>query len=188
MGLLAPWVARGLFIEAAICEEAAVQLRVWIRTTRMLNYLRKVFVYDRWANGEVLSSLVSCKTPSGRSIQLLAHILSAQKLWFERMMGQPQSLPVWPEYGFKECEALQLELAELWQDYFETLRDGELERRVEYKNSKGEKFESRVEDILTHVAMHGTYHRGQIAADMRAAGMTPAYTDFIHAVRQSFVR
>lgn len=35
--------------------------------------------------------------------------------------------------------------------------------------------------------MHSTYHRGQIAAAMRKAGATPAYTDFIHAVRQGFV-
>ena len=38
-----------------------------------------------------------------------------------------------------------------------------------------------------HVLMHSAYHRGQIAADMRAAGLTPAYTDFIHSVRQGFV-
>lgn len=154
----------------------------------MLDYLRRLLVYDCWANGEVLTSLASSKAPSGRSIQLLAHILSAQKLWYERVLGQPQSLPVWPECGLKECEALQMDLAGIWQPYFENLRESELERQVEYKNSKGEKFKSRVEDILTHVAMHGTYHRGQIAADMRASGDTPAYTDFIHAVRQSFVR
>jgi uncharacterized damage-inducible protein DinB len=37
------------------------------------------------------------------------------------------------------------------------------------------------------VIMHSAYHRGQIASDMRAAGFTPAYTDFIHAIRQGFV-
>jgi uncharacterized damage-inducible protein DinB len=44
-----------------------------------------------------------------------------------------------------------------------------------------------VEDILTHVLLHSAYHRGQIASQTRAAGGTPAYTDFIHAVRQGFV-
>jgi uncharacterized damage-inducible protein DinB len=38
-----------------------------------------------------------------------------------------------------------------------------------------------------HVIMHSAYHRGQIAADTRAAGFTPAYTDFIHAIRNEFV-
>jgi uncharacterized damage-inducible protein DinB len=37
------------------------------------------------------------------------------------------------------------------------------------------------------VLFHSAYHRGQIASQMRAAGFTPAYTDFIHAVREGFI-
>jgi uncharacterized damage-inducible protein DinB len=40
-----------------------------------------------------------------------------------------------------------------------------------------------VDDIATHVVFHSHYHRGQIASLVRAAGHTPAYTDFIHAIR-----
>jgi uncharacterized damage-inducible protein DinB len=58
---------------------------------------------------------------------------------------------------------------------------------VDYQNSKGENWKSRIDDILMHVITHSAYHRGQIAADMRSAGMNPAYTDFIHSVRQGFV-
>ena len=65
--------------------------------------------------------------------------------------------------------------------------EASLDDQVEYRNSKGELWRSRVEDILTHVLFHSTYHRGQIALLMRASGMEPAYTDFIHAVRQRFV-
>ena len=64
---------------------------------------------------------------------------------------------------------------------------GLFNRMVEYRNSKGEAWSNRVEDILTHVLMHSAYHRGQIALEMRAAGTEPAYTDFIHAVRQGFL-
>ena len=62
-----------------------------------------------------------------------------------------------------------------------------LNEKIEYRNSKGEPWSSRVEDILTHVLFHSAYHRGQVALEMRAAGLEPAYTDFIHAVRQGFV-
>ncbi len=58
---------------------------------------------------------------------------------------------------------------------------------VVYKNSKGEPWTSTVEDILTHVVLHSAYHRGQIASLMRAGGEQPAYTDFIHAVRQGLI-
>ena len=58
---------------------------------------------------------------------------------------------------------------------------------VAYRNSKGEPWTSTVGDILTHVVTHSAYHRGQVASELRAAGFEPAYTDFIHAVRQGFL-
>jgi len=39
-------------------------------------------------------------------------------------------------------------------------------------------------DILTQVATHGAYHRGQIAKAIRRGGGTPADTDFIIFVRE----
>ena len=62
-----------------------------------------------------------------------------------------------------------------------------LDDKVEYRNSKGESWSSSVEDILAHVLLHSAYHRGQIALQMRSSGIAPAYTDFIHAVRQGLV-
>ena len=52
---------------------------------------------------------------------------------------------------------------------------------------ENELWSSRVGDILMHVLFHSAYHRGQIALQMRASGVAPAYTDYIHAVRQEFV-
>jgi uncharacterized damage-inducible protein DinB len=79
------------------------------------------------------------------------------------------------------------QLPQLWKQYLASMNEDGLSRALTYKNTKGESFTSQKQDILMHVIMHSAYHRGQIAADMRAAGFTPAYTDFIHAVRQEFV-
>jgi len=62
-----------------------------------------------------------------------------------------------------------------------------LSQMISYKNSRGEAWTSAVQDVLTHVLMHSAYHRGQIASHMRVSGQTPAYTDFIHAVRQGLI-
>jgi uncharacterized damage-inducible protein DinB len=35
--------------------------------------------------------------------------------------------------------------------------------------------------------IHGAHHRGQIIAELRAAGAEPPYTDYIHSVRQGFL-
>jgi uncharacterized damage-inducible protein DinB len=154
----------------------------------MRDYLHKLFRYDEWANREILTQMRSMDPSALRAIQLLAHVLSAEQLWFERLTSREQSLPVWPECTVEQCEVLIAGLAKQWDGYFREMRDDELQRVVHYKNSKGEVWESRVEDVLMHVVMHSGYHRGQIAAEMRASGNTPAYTDFIHAVRKSLVK
>lgn len=152
-----------------------------------LEHLRRQFAYDEWANREVLARLRSSERPAARPLQLLAHILSAERLWLERIRKQPQSLPVWPDFTLDQCESQIAELAQLWRTLLNQLDPEGLSAKVTYKNSKGEPWNSTVEDILTHVLLHSAYHRGQIAIQMRTAGEQPAYTDFIHAVRQGLV-
>jgi len=152
-------------------------------------HLRKQFAYNDWANREVLAAVEkTTKTKSDpRSLELIAHILSAETLWLERIQQQPQSLPVWPEFDLAGAHAQADKLRDLWRGYLDGLTDETLSRPVTYRNSKGEAWTSTVADILTHVLLHSAYHRGQIASHMREAGQTPAYTDFIHAVRQGII-
>lgn len=152
----------------------------------LLAYLRRQFAYNEWANQEVLTAIRS-QNADERSLRYMAHILSAERLWLERLQQQPQSMPVWPEPSLEKCEAQATELHRRWSEYLDSLSDASLAQSTSYKNSKGEPWSSTVQDVLTHVVMHSAYHRGQIASHMRASGLTPAYTDFIHAVRQEFV-
>ena len=153
----------------------------------MIEHLRRLFAYDEWANREVLESLRPGEPVPARSLKLLAHILSAERLWWERIEQQKQALPVWPDFTLAQCEAEIAEISVRWKEYLDKRNEPDLACSVNYKNSKGENWSSREEDILLHVIMHSAYHRGQIATDRRAAGFTPAYTDFIHAVRQGLV-
>jgi uncharacterized damage-inducible protein DinB len=150
-------------------------------------HLRRQFAYDEWANREVLTGLKVSPNAPVRPRQLLAHILSAERLWLERIRQQAQTLPVWPDFTLDQCDKQIVDLARLWHNFFGQLSPPELSETVVYKNSKGEPWTSTVEDILTHVLLHSAYHRGQIASLVRAGGEQPAYTDFIHAVRQGLV-
>jgi uncharacterized damage-inducible protein DinB len=153
----------------------------------LLEELRRLFRYDEWANREVIAVLRSMGAPPPRSLKLLAHIVAAEQLWLDRLKQEPQSMPVWPELTLDQSEDAQDALARRWAGYFGGLTGTALHTPVAYTNSKGEKWSSRAQDTLLHVIMHSGYHRGQIATDVRAAGHTPAYTDFIHAVRQGFI-
>jgi len=150
--------------------------------------LRRLFHYNRWANREALASVRSAAPPPARSLKLLGHVVGAEVLWHARLTSQSSPLAVWPELAPGQIETWLGDLEGMWARYLEQVVPSRLGERVAYTNTKGEPFTSTVEDVLTHVVMHSSYHRGQIAADVRAAGHQPAYTDFIHAVRTGRVR
>ena len=153
----------------------------------LTDYLRRQSAYDEWANREVVEAIRAAGADP-RSVELVAHILSAERLWLERLKSQPQNAAVWPKTDLAACEAQAGEMARLWRDYLQEADDSFLAGTIRYRNSKGEEWTSTVIDVLTHVVMHSAYHRGQIASHMRAAGKIPPYTDFIHGVRQGFVK
>jgi len=118
----------------------------------------------------------------------MSHIVAAERVWLERLKQVPQSVPVWPKLDQEQCEAQAAELGGLWLEFLDLITAGDVSQSISYKNSKGEAWTSTIVDVLTHVVIHSAYHRGQIASHMRASGQTPAYTDFIHGVRQGLVK
>jgi uncharacterized damage-inducible protein DinB len=127
------------------------------------------------------------ESPPARSLRWMGHIVGAEYLWLARLKNESSALSVWPELGVEACRKRLAELSRRWPEFVDAHQDG-LEDSVSYTNSQGQAWTNTVEEILTHVTIHSAYHRGQIASDLRASGMTPAYTDYIHAVRQKFVR
>ena len=155
----------------------------------LADYLRRQFAYDEWANREVLNAIRAAGDASPgdanqRSLQLVSHILAAELVWLERLKGQPQSVPVWPQPDLAQCEAQAAKLGGQWLEFLDLITAGDVSQSISYRNSQGEEWTNTIVDVLTHVVMHSAYHRGQIATHMRATGQTPAYTDFIHGVRQ----
>ncbi len=151
-----------------------------------LDYFVRMLRYNAWANAETVLSL-RAGSPPPRAMRWLGHLVGAEQLWLARLRHESSDLPVWPELDLDACSSRLDALALAWQQYMESLAPEDLNDGVAYRNTKGEFWTSRVADILTHVVLHQSYHRGQIAAAVREAGQTPAYTDYIHAVRQGFV-
>jgi uncharacterized damage-inducible protein DinB len=153
----------------------------------MTSHLQRLLQYDLWANRETLKSLGQAIPPQ-RSLRWMGHIIGAEFLWLARLEGQTSPMPVWPDLSLKDCGKRLGDVSHKLLDGLVGARPERLGERVSYTNSKGEDWSSTVEEILTHIAIHSAYHRGQIAADLRSAGQTPAYTDYIHAVRQGLVK
>ncbi len=145
---------------------------------------RRLFDYDRWANGEVLASLRQARRSPPSALATFAHVLAAEELWLVRLRRDHIQVAVWPDLSLEQCEHALERVALGWREYLMNRTPASLEEIVAYTNTQGERWSNRVEDVLTHVVMHSSYHRGQIASDLRRADDMPAYSDFIHAVRQ----
>jgi uncharacterized damage-inducible protein DinB len=153
-----------------------------------LERLERLFRYDDWANRETLTSLERVGNAPAKPVAILAHIVGAGRLWHGRLTREERHASVWPRLTVAQCREGLDEINLLWRGYLAALTAEGLGENVSYVNSKGEPWTSAVEDILTHVVLHSAHHRGQIASALRAAGHAPAYTDYIHAVRQGFVK
>lgn len=148
--------------------------------------LARLFDHMRWADS---SARVALSDSPGalveRALELYCHVLGAEHVWLARLKGEQATVAVWPRLSLGETEALAEELHASFERYLDSLRPGDLDRDVTYTNSAGQQFTSRVEDILLHIVMHGSYHRGQVAMLIRDGGGTPAPTDYIAFVRGS---
>ena len=154
----------------------------------LLEHLRRQFDYEFWANREEIGVLSQLSDPPASALRLLSHVIAAEVLWLDRLQQTPPRLAVWPDLSLTDCNAKLQETEREWRGYLAMVTDETLVSRCAYKNSKGEVFENTVSDVLAHLLFHSAYHRGQIAQEVRRLGQTPAYTDYIHAVRQGIVQ
>jgi uncharacterized damage-inducible protein DinB len=148
--------------------------------------LERLFAYDAWANGESLKAVRAAGAPA-TAVRLMAHVAAAGRLWKGRLHADPAPVVVWPDSSVEAIGEEVDRLGRMWPAFLTGLPVVDLARSVGYVNSKGEEWTTSVEDILLHVVLHSAYHRGQVAYVLRAAGAEPAYTDYVHCVRNGLL-
>ncbi|NNF04283.1 MAG: hypothetical protein HKN17_07435 [Rhodothermales bacterium] len=149
----------------------------------MATHISRLFEHLWWADERCWHALSAMDDPPNDLVGLYAHIIGAELVWIDRIEGVPQSADVWPEVDLSGALELADTARERYLDFIERLEPGTLQENVAYINSAGKQFESSVEDILLHVALHGAYHRGQVALGVRTYGAAPEPTDYIAFIR-----
>ena len=150
----------------------------------MKDAIARLLAYDHWANREDLARLRTTEHAPRRCTELMAHIVATEWLWLSRLRGEPQKMSVWPAFSLESCVAQLEPLPAAWLDF---LASADLKAEIHYTNTRGEAWTSRAEDVLWHVPLHGSYHRGQIASLIRSGGEEPVYTDYIHCTRLGLI-
>lgn len=156
-----------------------------------LENLRRLFEYNLWANRRTFESLASLEGRGGagaeKALRALVHLLVAEREWLLRLEENRDTtgFDFWPDQTREGCASLLEENRMAYVSLLGRLGAEDLSRTASYRNSKGVAYTTSYLDILTHVAFHSAYHRGQVASAVREAGGQPAYTDYVGWQRET---
>ena len=148
------------------------------------NHFIHLFKYNDWATRHCADSIINLKRRNNKAEELLSHIISAQQIWLNRVLGRDVVADPWKKLTEEEWIPKSTPLTAEWINFLEGLHEDDFEKRIEYTNTKGETFTNTIKDVIVHVINHSTYHRAQIALLVRQAGGEPAKTDYIVYQRQ----
>ena len=151
----------------------------------MRDHFLRLYAHLAWADTRVLQGLRDAQSVLKSIMDLYCHILGSEHVWLSRVKGETPRYAVWPTLTLDECATLSAENVAAYRKLLAGIETDGFAEMITYRNSAGDQFTSSIEDILTHVAMHGSYHRGQVAAWMRQSGETPTGTDYIAFARGS---
>jgi uncharacterized damage-inducible protein DinB len=143
----------------------------------MKDFFKELFEYSHHFNQMILQSFAEQpeKIPE-RPFKLISHIINAQHVWNCRILRNQQQLGIWDVHSLDALKVVDIANHAASNHIVDQY---ELNDLLHYTNSKGEPFSNSIRDILFHVVNHSTYHRAQIASDMKQAGMESLITDYI---------
>ena len=146
--------------------------------------LKNLSEYNIWANQTMLDVFSSLPSLPNNAARLMSHALNAQAIWIARITGTQSPVKVWQEHNLEQLKELHKAASYKIAELVANADEAEFNRLISYTNSQGNPYETRVLDILTHAFNHATYHRAQVATDLRKNGFTPPNTDYVTYVRE----
>ncbi len=156
------------------------------RRNAMREYFSSLFNYNEWANQKLLITLQRNKINDEKVLTLYHHILVAQDVWLARINNQHENLDqLWTSKPLLDLIELTHNSSSQWKVFIDEYPTNSFEEVILYKSSKGVTHNSKLGDIIIHVANHGTHHRGQIIAELRSKDIEPPSLDFIFYKRDS---
>ncbi len=144
--------------------------------------LRFLNTFNIWANRRLFDAVTDQHDEvRSNTHEIVAHIVSAEWIWMERLSGvSPSEVPDWVDDGkLPFLRNLLHEVEERRTSMLADLEPSEVSREVEYRRLNGTAGKAEVWRVVLHVFNHSTYHRGQLARSLREEGITPPSTDLI---------
>ncbi|MGX5842548.1 DinB family protein [Mesorhizobium sp. ArgA1] len=158
-----------------------------------LDLLRSLFVYQAWANGELLEKLAGLdqrKHADERhaAIRLLNHNLVVSKIFSAHLSGTRHEYASDNSEDTPALDELSADVAAMdrwYLDYLQTVSPKLLSESVPFVFTDGDKAMMSRREMLTHVVTHSGYHRGEIGRILMQVGVTPPWDTFAVHLHQT---
>ena len=162
------------------------------------NEIQLLYDYDKWADLKLLEVIAvltkdQYKKDLGSSFggihATLVHILSADKIWFDRWTGKKstllkaEDLPT-VEVVKKQWDVYHCEIS----NFVRSLTEETLNEPLTYTDFKGNSYSHPLFQQMQHKVNHSSYHRGQVVTMLRQMGEKVVSTDLINYIKQKEAR
>lgn len=118
-------------------------------------------------------------------LRILDHIHSVDRIFQHHLCGLPHTFKAARSDTLPTLETLAnsaREVDDWYAAYVAGLKEAELEETLDFVFTSGKPARMKRSEILLHVCLHGTYHRGNAGALLQLRGLTPSrdsVTDFL---------
>jgi len=153
--------------------------------------LREMFRYNAWANAEFFAKLQLLDPDlHGEerhvAIRQLNHCLVVNRIFRAHLTGRPHpytadNTPETP--GLSELDAAVAASDRWYIDYLQDVSEADLAESIAFAFTDGDQGCMSRQEILTHAAIHGAYHRGEVGRILRqisAALPWDTFAVFLH--------
>lgn len=149
--------------------------------------LHSLFQEKAWINAQFFEQLGQLDDSTRHTaLRTLNHIHTVDRIFRGHLSGEAHGLsgtntPETPTVA--QLGEAVAEVDRWYVDYTRTLSPQQLDERIAFTFTDGDKGLMSREEILAHVITHGAYHRGEVGRLMKGASLTPPrdlFTRFLH--------
>ncbi len=149
------------------------------------HYFIKLFEYELWANKKILMYLEN-NLMSKEILDIFSHMVADIKPWIMTLTKQsvPDNISCLPSWDIQQCKIELADMDARITNYLGSVTNIELENKVNSLGSNGQNFTNTVTQVLTQMASHSQYHRGQIEMLIKKETGTYLPTSYMLYLRQ----
>jgi uncharacterized damage-inducible protein DinB len=118
-------------------------------------------------------------------LRILDHIHTVDRIFQHHLQGVPHRFRAARSENLPRLDALEQSAKEVddwYASYVDSLADSDFDQPVDFIFTSGKPARMRRSEIILHVCLHGTYHRGNAGAVLQLKGLTPSrdsITDYL---------